>query len=557
MLTAYARLWCATMAVHHIMTPTLVPHPHWDKVHAVLLAVTFAKPTRFTLSCAISARLAMYIVQAPFIWSMCIWVLQIDLVLLGALILCRSDVVVPSCSGLIRTITSLLYMGAGFWKLNSSFLDPTVSCATVFAASLATRLPEQLTPSWLIGPALALSPHLTVLFEFAPGLLLLLPSRAAQRLGVVLVVVLHYAIAMTPFPNAIPQFGLHMITRMFFVLPEAFTAALAEACSVPSGTGGTFGRVAAAAFVAYTASCTDTPGWRCDWGLPAVAALCVVATRACAIDLTLGSPPDRRAPTAQDPKPKAHQRSWLTRLGAACALLLTLSYELAFYPLGLMDISGCSPFVMLSKPTSNHLLLPTALLQRSEALAAHDKFGGGVVRVTHTTSDFLNALYPSNATGALPARARAMLRESGHVGQQFSPTARRMLGPRIRSFMPRWRPGEGVPFTAYTLPALELRRMLEEARGENESFSLEYERLPGLSGDERWRQTAVASQVRIEEDGHGRRSCESRPSIDGAWSGCAADELANLPPPKGPLMKLMLFHPYPIIPGLTELPCYS
>ena len=78
-----------------------------------------------------------------------------------------------------------------------------------------------------------------------------------------------------------------------------------------------------------------------------------------------------------------------------------------------------------------------------------------------------------------------------------------------------------------------------------------------LVGDEAWRHTAVASQVRIEEDGHGGRSCESRPSIDGAWSGCAADELANLPPPQGPLMKLMLFHPYPIIPGLTELPCYS
>lgn len=33
------------------------------------------------------------------------------------------------------------------------------------------------------------------------------------------------------------------------------------------------------------------------------------------------------------------------------------------------------------------------------------------------------------------------------------------------------------------------------------------------------------------------------------------DELANMPPPEGPLMKLMLALPQPILPGLTELPC--
>ena len=133
-----------------------------------------------------------------------------------------------------------------------------------------------------------------------------------------------------------------------------------------------------------------------------------------------------------------------------------------------------------------------------------------------------------------------------------------MLGPRIRSFMPRWRPGEGVPFTAYTLPALELRRMLEEARGENESFSLEYERLPGLSGDEAWRQSAVAYRVRLSEDGKGGRTCVSTdPAAAGEWSPCAADELANRPAPTGWIMRFLVFHPYVVAPGVDELPCYS
>ena len=110
---------------------------------------------------------------------------------------------------------------------------------------------------------------------------------------------------------------------------------------------------------------------------------------------------------------------------------------------------------------------------------------------------------------------------------------------------------------------LELRRMLSEARAVNESFTLEYEKLPGLSGDEAWRQTAVAYRVRLSEDGKGGRSCVSLDPTaagaagaeDGAWEPCVADELANQPAPQGLLMKLMLFLPIPVIPGLKELPC--
>ena len=170
-------------------------------------------------------------------------------------------------------------------------------------------------------------------------------------------------------------------------------------------------------------------------------------------------------------------------------------------------------------------------------------------------SDYLNALYPGNTTGALPLRVRAMLHAAGHLGQQFRPTPRRMLGPRIRASMPRWRPGE--PFPAYTVPALELRRMLAEVRAINESFTIEYERLPGLEGDERWRQTAVASTVRLREDGAGGRTCEARPAGADAWEGCAADELANMPPPEGPLMKLMLALPQPILPRASRSCCAS
>ena len=97
--------------------------------------------------------------------------------------------------------------------------------------------------------------------------------------------------------------------------------------------------------------------------------------------------------------------------------------------------------------------------------------------------------------------------------------------------------------------------MVAEARATKEKFTLEYEHLPGRVGDENWRQTAVASWVRLEEDGTGGRQCHVRRDAKAAWTPCSHDELVLQPAPEGLLMKIMLFFPYPIIPGLDTLPC--
>ena len=59
---------------------------------------------------------------------------------------------VPPEASLAVKLSGVLYLGAGFWKLNTAFLDLHVSCAHIFTASLATRLPEWLTPPWLLRP---------------------------------------------------------------------------------------------------------------------------------------------------------------------------------------------------------------------------------------------------------------------------------------------------------------------------------------------------------------------------------------------------------------------
>ncbi|EOD14059.1 hypothetical protein EMIHUDRAFT_451844 [Emiliania huxleyi CCMP1516] len=124
----------------------------------------------------------------------------------------------------------------------------------------------------------------------------------------------------------------------------------------------------------------------------------------------------------------------------------------------------------LAQGKSNHLLVPTGLLQRVYAGAGGD-YGGGVVRVEHTSSAFLHALYPGEIwrdrgrsgeirvaygsgeiSALLDSRTRELLRLSGHIDRQFNPKARRVLGEARRARMPRWDAAAGAPFLARLPP---------------------------------------------------------------------------------------------------------
>jgi len=331
------------------------------------------------------------------------------------------------------------------------------------------------------------------------------------------------------------------------VMPDAWVAACGEFLALPQTTSGLLLRICMGAVVAGSVRFTSMPGFFMDWCLPLQTALCFLGARA----VTIGSPP----PKAKAPASKG-MRHGVLRIAFFVLLLMTFSYVFLFQLLGIMEISAVAPFAVIRQHGgSNHLFMPTSLLQQWESTSHLDKFGGGIVRVTACTSDYMNAMYPSNCTDALPERVVAILREGGHIAQQFAPTVNLMLGPEIRAKIPHWQPSSGVPFLSYTVPALQLRRMVAEARATKEKFTLEYEHLPGRVGDENWRQTAVASWVRLEEDGTGGRQCHVRRDAKAAWTPCSHDELVLQPAPEGLLMKIMLFFPYPIIPGLDTLPC--
>jgi hypothetical protein len=171
-----------------------------------------------------------------------------------------------------------------------------------------------------------------------------------------------------------------------------------------------------------------------------------------------------------------------------------------------MELSLANPFASLRMHGgSNHLIMPTGLLQisagsespvlagdgsssSSSSSAAQLALAGGVVRVEECTSAAINAVYPAECTSMLSPRVREMLIDAGHVGRQFAPSVRRALGPEIRGYMPRWeyatkdeyhdavsgeekRKKDFVPFTT---TAHELRRLIAEAKGANESFIIKY-----------------------------------------------------------------------------------
>ncbi|KAL1518508.1 hypothetical protein AB1Y20_002798 [Prymnesium parvum] len=459
---------------------------------------------------------------------------------------CKREEVVRMCADMVRMQMALFYLGAGLWKINDAFLDARVSCASIYVASLVSYLPEQLVPHW-INLVLTIAPHITIIGECGLGICLLLPSRGARRIGVSLSALLHYGIAITPHPNQVASFGVFCVTRLFFVMPEAWTTALQECLTLPASTAEYVARLGSVVLIAASTQLTSTPGVYIDWCIPVQTALCLLVARACLIDVQTKSHDEARSTTST---------SIALRAGGVLLLLLTLSYAFVFQVLGLMDISATSPFSSIRQHGgTNHRFMPTSLLQQSQITSQLDKFGGGVVRVTACSSEYMNALYPANCTEELPPRVRQLLLRAGHIGQQFNPTVRQMLGPEIRADLPRWRRGSGVPFPAYTVPALQLRRMLAEARSTGERFTLEYEHLPGVVGDEAWRQTAVAAHVRVDVEKMQVRRCRVRRTASLLWTRCSPQELALLPAPEGPLMKIMLFFPYPIIRGLDVLPC--
>ena len=125
------------------------------------------------------ARLGLRLASLPFLWEVEVWAIIMDVTLLAA------QLDVSRAAPAIRAQMIVFYAGAAFWKINSSFLDSSTSCGTVFFAQLLTAY----GPVWLAeAPATAAflrvcAPASALAVELAVPLLLAVHRRSGLALG--------------------------------------------------------------------------------------------------------------------------------------------------------------------------------------------------------------------------------------------------------------------------------------------------------------------------------------------------------------------------------------
>ena len=198
---------------------------------------------------------------------------------------------------------------------------------------------------------------------------------------------------------------------------------------------------------------------------------------------------------------------------------------------------------------SNHLIVPTGLLFHAFANSSDSHiYGGGVIRVEATNSNWLQTIYPAELTHVLePSTVVHMLTKVGSPPPiYFNPGANRVLGLLERG----WVNHSGTVFQ-YTVPGLEFKRLLSEAIAKDWDFSVTFAQLPGTKGDEIWRAFAVRRRFRVSVKNRVIVRCtvqqyDSRGKAKRALNCDPSDIPYQLNVPWW-IRKVAMYHPYPII----------
>ncbi|KAJ1472830.1 hypothetical protein T484DRAFT_1974463 [Baffinella frigidus] len=586
-LAALSLIWCLQQALMLSFAKLSTP---FDQIQALLLVLTvFTAASPSVLCAALLCRIyASTIAVFPHAWESLYWCAQTDLALLLALLtqmkrardvhavkfggwLCLSAInlfpaqraaVVHDASIVMRWQLAGWYLSAAFFKLNSSFLDHRYSCASPYLAQLlAAYLPPTLATTEM-AKLVPIAPIMVVTGELTLSLALLasaasLGGRPAARLGVCLALLLHAGIAMTPPPNNVGAFSVIMAARL-----PAFTdgATLARAMSLPSTASGlvewasTFGIAAAAASAAArattgTASKGDAGQMSImfsgglDWSVPTLVVMSAAILRALILEGCTGRKQNLTLKLGD-----GYSDAGGAYASRCAPLLIAIAWLHAFVGpiVGVQDLGSSNMYGNLRlHGGSNHYLTPTNVLRLS----------GDTVRIESSTSQVLNSLYPGEISSVFTLRATRVLTQANHTGRQFNFAMGRVLG--AWALPPPPRGGLGDAFVPYTVPALELRRMLSEARAAGEAFSLVYTVLDGAFGDEEWRGSSEGKRkVRVSEDPtRGSAECVV---LSAGGEACGVDDLPKMPPLSVWEKALGVWNPVPILPGgHPELHCFG
>jgi len=145
----------------------------------------------------------------------------------------------------VRWQMAFFYLGAAFWKVNTSFLDHRYSCAPLFFASImAAYLPADIATPGVTAAVIRHAPMIIVVGELAIAAAFLAAawgrsqgalSCNCSKIGVILALCLHLGIAVTPPPNNVGAFSVIMVARLFFFAPQSSARVLRDTLVPRSG----------------------------------------------------------------------------------------------------------------------------------------------------------------------------------------------------------------------------------------------------------------------------------------------------------------------------------
>ena len=580
-LRAYARVH----AFYQLLRFTSPPQPvSFIAFQAPFVFAALAVPSRALLAASAAANVVTILVHLPAVVDMDHWALHTDVAVLLALLLVDGDA--GFISRVVRVQMAIYYCAAGVWKMTDDHADPRLSCSSMMLVQIMCGwLPEALLAPSLVALVVHVAPTVTLIVEMGVCALLLSPRRALQQAGVLLALALHVGIMIAPPPLSIADFGALSASRLFWLLPEAGAQAVGELAAAAAGGNHSLGVAACVALVAAVGSLISAVHGSAERVLANVAfcALAALLCRAMALDGALRP----RAAATIPPHGREPPLPAMARALRGGLIVAALVYGFGLPMLGLLDVGASTMFSHIKQHGGNsHAFLPVGLLQRwlaHSSPADHAALGpladlaGGVVRVEHSTSHVLNSAYPGEVEAIHPEPlARRVLRATGHEARLFTHPgvrARNLRGKSLEAgggltafglgllFAQGSNGADGKPFVRYTLPAFEVRMMLEIMRREQERFTLVYTRIAGSpphgdhEGAEAWRAHGCGLRVTLHETPSQRAcsvvdTCSSRGWLAERLAArrCDNDELVLLDAPSSWLARtLLLSNPYPIL----------
>mmetsp|Transcript_4713 Transcript_4713/g.7103 ORF Transcript_4713/g.7103 Transcript_4713/m.7103 type:complete len:543 (+) Transcript_4713:205-1833(+) len=471
----------------------------------------FSRSYRVALALGLMYRVLKFLERAPKIWDSDWWCIQIDTLLAFALV---THVNLDQAATCIRTMFAFFYFAAGFWKINASFFDPATSCSSVFFLQLYAAYLQPFVKFSSVKLIAMAAPTITLILELWVGIMMMIhiifPHRG-RKIACLSAFFLHLAICLTPPPNDISPFALKCAVRLIFFTQARPINKWSYIRSFLLGATMLFSLLTF--FFLF-------PNQPKRWALP------LYLLAAAYISFLLF--PDKKISSKTKPNPKILQ---------ICSALIAYTYAFLTIILGFAEQGTPNMFANLQiHGGSNHFLFPTGLLFHARIWP----YSHGVVRIEYTNSYTMNSIYPADMTTYLQPPSSIHLLQTIAPGNSgpvyFNPGFTRVLG------LPA--PQNSQQFIRYTLPAIELQRLFQEALIADADFNITYTILPGTSGNEHWRVSAQKERISLSVHDHFISSC----FLQFAQRACTTSDLAHLTDHiPWFVRKLSLYHPYPII----------